>query len=187
MDRRTALSAVGTVLGGVIVGSEAFLAGCGRSSKEVLTGDVLSEDQVQLLNAIADVIIPESAEGPGAGQLKVGAFMNDIVTDCYTPDEQNFFKTGLTLFEDLCRDRFGQSFAELTMEDRSTLISIMEDESSVQSGSDEVPHFYHMIKQLTVWGYLSSEHVSTKVLRYTPVPGRYEGCIPYQRGEKAFS
>ena len=48
-------------------------------------------------------------------------------------------------------------------------------------------HYYSMMKQLTVWGYLSSEKVGTQVLRHVPIPGRYEGCLPYEKGEKAYS
>jgi hypothetical protein len=44
-----------------------------------------------------------------------------------------------------------------------------------------------MMKQLTVWGYFTSEAGATKALRYVPVPGRYEGCIPYTKGEKAWA
>jgi hypothetical protein len=53
--------------------------------------------------------------------------------------------------------------------------------------SEENPHFFTMIKQLTIWGYFSSEPGITKALRYNPIPGRYEGCVPYQDGEKAWS
>ncbi|MCK5281119.1 MAG: gluconate 2-dehydrogenase subunit 3 family protein, partial [Cyclobacteriaceae bacterium] len=49
------------------------------------------------------------------------------------------------------------------------------------------PHYYTMMKQLTIWGYLSSETVGTKVLRHLPIPGRYDGCLPYEKGEKAWS
>ena len=44
-----------------------------------------------------------------------------------------------------------------------------------------------MIKQMTVWGYFSSEVGATQALRYVPVPGRFEGCIPYNEGEKAWA
>ena len=49
------------------------------------------------------------------------------------------------------------------------------------------PHFYSMLLQLTLWGYFISEPGATQALRYNPVPGRYEGCVPYQKGDKAWS
>ena len=34
-----------------------------------------------------------------------------------------------------------------------------------------------MLKQLTLWGYFSSEVGAKQALAYLPVPGRYEGCL----------
>jgi hypothetical protein len=46
---------------------------------------------------------------------------------------------------------------------------------------------FGMMKQLTVWGYFTSEVGATKALRYVAVPTRYEGCIPYKKGDKAWA
>jgi hypothetical protein len=34
------------------------------------------------------------------------------------------------------------------------------------------------MKELTILGFFTSEIGATKVLKYTPVPGRYNGCVP---------
>ena len=47
-------------------------------------------------------------------------------------------------------------------------------------------HFFTMLNQLTVWGFFSSEPGATQALRYVPIPGRYEGCIPYKEGDGAW-
>ena len=38
-------------------------------------------------------------------------------------------------------------------------------------------HYYSMMKQLTLWGYFSSEIGLTKAFRHVAVPGRYEACV----------
>jgi len=48
-------------------------------------------------------------------------------------------------------------------------------------------HYFTMMKQLTLLGYFTSKPGATEALRYVPVPGRYEGCIPYTKGEKAWA
>jgi hypothetical protein len=48
-------------------------------------------------------------------------------------------------------------------------------------------HYFRMMKELTLLGYFTSEIGSTQARRYVPVPGRYEGCIPYKKGDKAFA
>lgn len=42
----------------------------------------------------------------------------------------------------------------------------------------EVP-FFRTMKELTVVGYYTSEVGATRELRHEPIPGRYEGCIPF--------
>jgi hypothetical protein len=49
------------------------------------------------------------------------------------------------------------------------------------------PHYFSMMKQLTMLGYFTSEVGSTQALRYVPVPGKYEGCIPYKKGDRAWA
>jgi hypothetical protein len=41
-----------------------------------------------------------------------------------------------------------------------------------------------MMKQLTLLGFFTSEPGATKAVRYIPVPGRYDGCVPYKKGDK---
>ena len=44
-----------------------------------------------------------------------------------------------------------------------------------------------MMKQLTLWGFFSSETGMTQTLRHIPVPGRFDGNAPYTKGEKAWA
>jgi hypothetical protein len=48
-------------------------------------------------------------------------------------------------------------------------------------------HYFSLMKQLTVWGYFTSREGMMQALNYVPVPGRYEGCIDYKKGDKAFA
>jgi hypothetical protein len=44
-----------------------------------------------------------------------------------------------------------------------------------------------MMKELTLTGFFTSEVGATKALRYVAIPGRYEGCVPYTKGDKAWA
>jgi hypothetical protein len=44
-----------------------------------------------------------------------------------------------------------------------------------------------MMKQLTMLGFFTSEVGAKQALRYVPVPGRYDGCAPYKKGDKAWA
>ncbi|HRN58498.1 MAG TPA: gluconate 2-dehydrogenase subunit 3 family protein [Agriterribacter sp.] len=43
------------------------------------------------------------------------------------------------------------------------------------------------MKELTLLGYFTSEIGATQALRYIAVPGKYEGCVPYTKGDRAWA
>ena len=48
-------------------------------------------------------------------------------------------------------------------------------------------YYYTMMKQLTMLGYFTSEIGCTQARRYHETPGRFDPCIPYKKGDKAFA
>jgi hypothetical protein len=44
-----------------------------------------------------------------------------------------------------------------------------------------------MLKELTLLGFFTSEVGATQALRYLPVPGKYDGNVPYKKGDKAWA
>lgn len=189
MNRREALSAVTFLLGGTVIGAEVFLSGCSKASdKSSTTG--LSEDDVELLNDIAETILPTTATSPGARDAKVGEFMKAIVADCYSVEEQKIFQDGLIILNDESNKLFNKNFSDLDTKQKHEFLLTLEKESvnNASSTSTGIPkvHYYTMIKQLAVWGFLSSEAGATKAMRHVAIPGKFEGCIPLQPGEKAW-
>jgi hypothetical protein len=184
MDRREALSIVTVLFGGVVVGSSAFLTGCQSPRPEPLYGLLNIEDKL-LMDEVGETILPKTERSPGARELRIGSFINTIVSDCYNPQEQAVFMRGIQELNDLCKSRHGKNFPDLNLESRSSIMEILETESKFDKNETGEVHYYRMIKQLVIWSYLSSRKVSTEVLGYLPVPGKYEGCRPYQEGEKA--
>jgi len=184
MDRREALSVVSVLFGGMVVGSTAFLNGCQTKRPEPLYG-LLNIDDKLLLDELGEAILPETDTSPGARELKIGTFINTIVSDCYSPEEQSIFMNGLKNIRELCNGRFGKSFTDLNSESRNEVLEFLENENKSINPESGKKHYYRMIKQLVIWAYLSSRKISVDVLGYVPVPGKYEGCRPYQTGDKA--
>ncbi len=48
-------------------------------------------------------------------------------------------------------------------------------------------HYFKMMKELTLLGYFTSEIGATRAQRYIESPGRYDPCVPYAPGEKAWA
>jgi len=213
MDRREALSRVALIMGGTIIGAQAFLTGCKPTpNKEGL----FSPEDITLLDEVGETILPATASSPGAKEAQIGQFMKTIVTDCYDENDQKTFTDGIAKLNDASKKKFNNGFMEITPEQRTQLLidldkeakdrqkeigerynklseeekhkrSLEQNAGTYKRDPQDDPHYFGMMKQLTVWGYFTSEVGATKALRYVAVPTRYEGCIPYKKGDKAWA
>jgi len=191
MNRRDALTRVGLLLGGTIVGAEMFLSGCTNSPERNIggAGTNFSNDDIAFLDEVAETILP-ATDTPGAKDAKVGEFMARIVKDCYTQDEQKIFLDGMKKLSDASKQQNGRPFLESTPEQRHNLLVALDKEQKAYAASKkegDPTHYFRMMKELTLWGYFTSEPGATKALRYIAVPGKYEGCIDYKKGDKAWA
>lgn len=199
LSRREAILRVSALLGGVaLVGQAAMLAGCGgsRQDTEARAGaagapavGLFSRDDVALLNEIADTMLPET-DTPGAKAAGVGPFMALMVTDCYYPDEQGIFVDGLADLEARSNERHGAGFLALAAPDRLALLEALDREQHayMQDREPSDPtHYFRMMKELALLGYFTSEIGYKQAMRYVETPGRYDPCVPYEPGERAWA
>jgi hypothetical protein len=190
MNRREALSSVALLLGGTILGAEMFLSGCTNADKNIgASGLQFSPDDISFLDEVGETIIPATST-PGAKETKIGEFMKTIVNDCYEERDQKIFVDGMKKLDDASKKMNNKSFLESTPEQRHNLLVALDKEQKdymAAKKSEDPPHYFRMMKELTLWGYFSSEAGATQALRYIAVPGRYEGCIPYKKGDKAWA
>lgn len=187
MDRREAVSRVALLLGGTILGAEFFISGCKSEPEKVK--ELFGQDQINFLNEVGDTILPATAT-PGAKAANVGKFMAVMVKDCYKPDDQKVFTKGLSQLDDACQKKNGKKFMECDPKQRTAVLIEMDNEQKnyQKSKKKEDPnHYFRMMKELTMLGYFTSEVGATKALRYLPVPGKYDGDVPYKKGDKAWA
>lgn len=211
MDRRELLKLIAVLTGSAMVGGEFFLSGCSTGSK---TEAGFSPSTIALLDEIGDTIIPVT-DTPGAKAARIGEFMKVMITDCYAETEQKAFMTGIGALEEACKKTHGQTFMDCSPQQRHELLVSLEKEAkeynkardernkAAREALDktnkelpwkdqkefqaEPPHYYTMMKQLTLSGYFTSEIGMKQALRYNPLPGRYDGDVPYTKGEKAWA
>lgn len=189
MNRRQALSRVSLILGGTIIGAEAFLTSCETGPLQ-LSNVEFTANNLTFLNEVGDTIIPTTPDSPGAKAAQIGEFMKTIVNDCYEPKDQTIFLNGIQALNDAAKAKYQKEFLDLTdAEKKEFLIEIdaaaKEHEEALEPEGDS--HYFTMMKQLTLWGYFTSEIGATQALRYVEVPGRYDGNYPYQKGDKAWA
>ncbi len=189
MNRREALSRVSLILGGTIVGAEVFLQGCAKKPIALSTVE-FSDNNVLFLDEVGETILPTTASAPGAKEAKIGEFMRTIVQDCYESEEQTIFLEGIGKLNEAAKAAHQKEFLDLTAEEKHALLVGIDEEAKAHAKALEPgqkAHYFSMMKQLTLWGFFTSEVGATKALRYVEVPGKYDGCAPYQPGERAWA
>ena len=208
MDRREAVKYISILLGGTVVGANAFLTGCKTTGKK----EDWSQDEIAYLDEIAETILPQTST-PGAKAAKVGQFMTVMVNDCYEAADQKAFREGMGKLNDAAGKKFDKDFMKLTPEQRHQLLLELDKEakeyqvkvSDFNKKEDDkekaenekgnknykrqhmAPHYFTMMKQLTLLGFFTSEIGHKEARRYEPIPGRFDACIPYTKGEKAWA
>jgi hypothetical protein len=181
MERREAIKWVASLFGGTLIGAEAFLAGCTTDYKITF----FSSEEMKILDEIGETILPETSKSPGAKASKIAEFMQKIVRDCYSKKEQGIFKTGLIMVEEQADQQFKNSFLKLSGTQRLEILNGFDEVAKTKSEND-APHFFMLMKQLTIWGFFTSEVGVTKALRYDPIPGLYDGCLDLKPGQPAW-
>ncbi|GAA4734576.1 gluconate 2-dehydrogenase subunit 3 family protein [Flavisolibacter ginsenosidimutans] len=204
MDRRDAVKYISVLMGSALVGGDAFLLGCKSNSGKT---DWLSAESVAYLDEIGETILPRT-KTPGAKDAQVGKFMQVMVNDCYEEGDQRAFKEGMDKLNDASKKKFDKTFMEASPEQRKELLIAVDKEAKDYQKSiadynrveddkynknlsyvrqKKSPHYFTMMKQLTLLGFFTSKPGLTQALRYNAVPGKFEGCIPYKKGDPAFA
>jgi len=164
------------------------------------------------LDEVAETILPKT-KTPGAKDAAVGQFMTVIVNDCYEPANQKVFHEGIKQLDAASKKMYNEGFMKITPEKRHDLLvsldketkeyqkqkadfdKIQNEKEKAETGKENsdfkketmAPHYFTMMKQLTLLGFFTSKPGATEALRYLAIPGRYEGCIPYTKGERAWA
>jgi hypothetical protein len=183
MNRREAVKATATVLGGALFLAGGFVAACARDRTPASSGKVLSLDDQTLIEDIADTLLPTTPSSPGARAAGAGAAINLLLTDCYEPDAQAHAVSGLADFRQSCRKRTGSDFAALTPAERERFVR----EVDAESRASKEPHYFGLVRDLSLRAYFSSEIGMTKARRWVLVPGKWVGCTPLTPGQPAWA
>jgi hypothetical protein len=173
ITRREAIRRVALLLGGAALLPDLLKAWEHPAPVNLLPGWGPGQDA--LIAEIAERIIP-TTDTPGAKAAGVPDFILKMIADCTRPAGQEIFRQGLDRLETEVSARFGRPFVDCSPEEQTAVLREME----------QTP-FFQNFKRLTVLGYFTSETGCTQALRYEPLPGRYEGDLPYKKGDKAWA
>jgi hypothetical protein len=186
MNRREAIARVAAMTGTVMFGAEFLLTGCSPRGAEKRAP--FTPQDLSLMEEIAETILP-ATETPGAKAAGVGAFMAMMAQDGYDDATFDVFRKGLTQIDRASRKHHGRKFMESSPSERTAFLTELDRTAwnhSREKSRDEPPHYFRLMKELTLIGFFTSEIGSTQALRYSAIPGAYDGNAPYKKGEPSW-
>jgi hypothetical protein len=177
MDRRTSLTAIGTLASSALFAR--VLEAWSQAPIPALadwTPRALTPEQGAMIAALADAILPPT-DTPGATAAGVHVFVDLVVADCLTAAQRQTFVTGLADLDRVARASHGGAIVALAPAARTAMLA------GLESGNA----FVKTVKELVVLGYGTSKIGATQALAYDHVPGRYRGCVPLTAGQRTWA
>ncbi|GAB5449833.1 MAG: gluconate 2-dehydrogenase subunit 3 family protein [Halioglobus sp.] len=157
--------------------------------------DYLTPVQRNIIAAMAEVVIPRT-ETPGAIDAGVPRFIELMAGDWFNDQERGIFTAGLREMETGIPEKYGKLFFELEASQQLQIMQDLEQQAEDSSWYDfanvqrqfisDAP-FICQVKELTIWGFFTSEVGAKEVLRYEPMPMRFDGDIPLGSEESTWA
>jgi len=204
MERRDLLKMIAAATGLAFVGGEVWASGLKTTAASKA---LFGAGDIMLLDEIAETILPRTNTpggfSPGAKDAGCGAQMAVMVQDCYDAKQQALFVAGLAALQASCKQQYQRDFLQLTAAERTALLTQLDKDASARNAalasndSTNVsnrkgdaslePHYFTLLKQLSIFVFFTSKVGATEALRYVAIPGRYDGAMPYKKGDKAWA
>jgi len=138
------------------------------NSQECNNGEILSE-----------MIIPRD-DKPGAKDARVADYIDFLVFSSaeFEPAMQTEWKDGLALLERLSQKEFGDAFAKISGEQRTSLLTAMSLPESDPNAKHEGFEFFRLAKEATVEGFYTSRVGLMDALEYKGLTylSSFPGC-----------
>ena len=205
MERREALKNLGFGSMALFTSTALFgaLQGCSSTPGVAWTPVFLSSSEAAQLEKICEGILPKT-DTPGATEAGVANHLDEALSIIYKNREAEFFKRGMAVFV----ERFGSNsevkFNKANTDQVTDVINnyfqkYKADESILKNYRDSFDdegqktddfletYFVTNVVDSTFWSYFTSELVGKEVMAYDPIPGKYDGCVPYEKGQKSWS
>ena len=138
-----------------------------------------------LLDTLTEHIIPQT-ETPGAIGAGVPEFIVFLLGRGFDETARARFLGGLDAIENSSQSEDGASYVSLPGERQVAILQELE-ASGKASRTPEDPGFFHVLKELTLIGYYTSEPGATLEARFEPMPGYYASDLPLKPEDRAFA
>jgi len=156
----------------------------------------LNKKQKATLAMLCETILPRT-DTPGAIDAGVPRFVELMVFEWLNEAERTIFLDGMNELMDKVQLRYQKPFEALPENKRVNVLEKLERQASDSGWYDigsaalrdfisDAP-FVCQLKELTIWGFFTSEVGSTQVLRYEAMPMKFDGHRKLGEDESAWA
>jgi hypothetical protein len=160
-----------------------------------LAVDYFTPQQRKIVAAMTEIIIPRT-DTPGAIDAGVPRYIELMAANWLNDEESAIFTAGLQDIESRIPKEYGSAFDQLDSAQQLSIMEALEDAASDSSWYEfgnimrefisDAP-FICQFKELTIWGFFTSEKGGSQVLRYDPMPMFFNGDIPLASDDSSWS
>jgi len=161
-----------------------ILASSFAAIKDEIKPQFLESKDFILLTQIADLVIPRT-DTPGAIDAGVHGFIDMMLSQWASSETQSKYLAGFNYINKEAKLSFGANFIECTKGQKISILKRLDIRK--ESAKDQRQAFFVELKWFVVTGYYSSKEGASIELNYDRMPGRYQGCLPFDEQGKAWS
>lgn len=157
--------------------------------------NLFTPEQRKIIAAAAETVIPRT-DTPGAIDAGVPHFIELMVQDWFNEEERAIFMAGLEDLQTRIPQEQGASFDKLAAEQQLAVLEALEADAgdspwygmgNVRRAFISDAPFICSFKELTIWGFFTSEVGAKEVLRYNPMPMKFDGHYPRKPGDTTWA
>ena len=164
MNRRTSLEVLLTSSLGV-----ALLPQHLWSNNSLATAN---EDAVPFYEAFSQHLLGDHYSAVAPLGVSIGCFIQNCLTDKAIKE----LNTSLSQLQAHCLARHKNPFEQLPHQQQHDVLAASFDPAAAPF--PEATAFAQQLRGIALFHFFNTEYGATKVLRYLPVPGRYDGTVP---------
>lgn len=131
---------------------------------------VFSPQQLNILASVCETILPRT-DTPGAIDVDCHGFIDTQLSSVFKESTRTAMQQLINAINDLSKQKFGEGFCQITINQRHQCLVYVETQ---RWSLGERHNDFLMLKQLTAFGYFTSEVGASQVLTYQHFPGEYK-------------
>ncbi len=121
----------------------------------LLSAKFLSNEEMEQVKVLVDIIIPKDEVSPSASEAKVPDYIEFMLKD--QPDNQTAFRGGLMWLNLQAYERFSKSFLEINSDQKIEIIEEIAWPDQAKKEMETGVKFFNLLRNMTISGFYTTD------------------------------